>query len=96
MSLMHLDIELETGTVTATKSEFDLDVAVEMPGIEFGMPGPQGIPGPVGPEGPSGITKVLHGSDPNVPRPDATLVYWVGTVRPVYGDPDDLLLLKGA
>ena len=42
-----------------------------------------------------GLVKVTHGADPNVARPDAPLVYWVGTVTPVNADPDDLMLLKG-
>jgi len=52
--------------------------------------------GSVGPAGPPGVVKVNHGSDPNVARPDAPVVYWVGTVRPTYGLPDDLLMLKEA
>lgn len=55
------------------------------------------IPGPVGPTGPPGVTglvKVTHNADPNLPRPDAPLVYWVGTVQPIHADPDDLLLMK--
>ena len=51
----------------------------------------RGEPGPVGPPG---LVKVPHGADPNVPRPDAPLVYWVGSVQPVHADPDDLLMLK--
>ena len=84
--LAHLVIDLDTASV---------DVSTEAPGIEFGMPGPQGVPGPPGPTGPPGMEKVVHGADENVPRPDVPLVYWVGTVHPVYADPDDLLLLKG-
>lgn len=88
MSVMaHLVIDLDTASV---------DVSAEAPGVEFGVAGPQGVPGPPGPTGPAGIQKVVHGSDPNVPRPAVPLVYWVGTVHPVYSDPDDLLLLKGA
>lgn len=45
--------------------------------------------------GAPGIVKVNHGSDAAVARPDATLVYWVGTVEPINGEPDDLLMLKG-
>ena len=52
--------------------------------------------GPQGPPGPPGLQKVVHGSDPNVVRPDVPLVYWVGTVQPVNADPDDLLMLKEA
>lgn len=55
-----------------------------------------GPPGPAGPPGPPGVVKVVHGDDPDVPRPDAPLVYWVGTVLPNHGDPDDLLMLKEA
>ena len=59
-------------------------------------PGPQGPTGPTGPAGatgPAGVTKVTHGSDPDVARPSATIVYWVGSVEPVNGLPDDWLLL---
>jgi len=54
------------------------------------------IRGESGPPGPTGLEKVVHGSDPNVPRPDAPLVYWVGSVQPTHADPDDLLMLKEA
>lgn len=86
-SMAHLTIDLDTASVS---------VATEIPGVEFGMPGPQGVPGPPGPVGPTGLVKVTHGSNPNVFRPDAPLVYWVGTVQPIYADPDDLLMLKVA
>jgi hypothetical protein len=54
------------------------------------------ILGGMGPAGPPGVVKVNHGSDPNVARPDAPVVYWVGTVTPTYGLPDDMLMLKEA
>lgn len=53
-----------------------------------GKRGPQGIEGPEGPEGPQGPTgvstfvRVHHGSDPDVARPDALYVEWVGSVAP--------------
>ena len=54
-----------------------------------------GVPGPVGPPGPPGIVPVEHGADPNFPRPDAAIVYWIGSVQPANGYDYDLLLLKG-
>jgi hypothetical protein len=54
------------------------------------------IRGEPGPTGPAGLVKVTHGSNPDVLRPDAPLVYWVGSVQPVNADPDDLLMFKEA
>lgn len=53
-----------------------------------------GIPGDRGPQGDPGIVKVTHGSNANMARPSATIVYWVGTVQPLNALPDDLLMLK--
>lgn len=39
--------------------------------------------------GPAGIRIIQHGTDPNVARPDITVVYWQGTARPVNGLPTD-------
>lgn len=36
-----------------------------------------------------GMRIVLHGSNPDVPRPDVALVYWVGTALPSNGEPYD-------
>jgi hypothetical protein len=50
-----------------------------------GPQGPQGDVGPQGPQGPTGVStfvRVHHGSDPNVARPDALYVEWVGSVAP--------------
>lgn len=53
-----------------------------------GKTGPEGPTGPIGPEGPQGPTgvstfvRVHHGSDPDVPRPSAVYVEWVGSVAP--------------
>lgn len=44
-----------------------------------GKPGP---PGPPGPTGVSTFVRVHHGSDPNVARPNAVYVEWVGSVAP--------------
>jgi len=58
------------------------------------------IRGEPGPLGPPGLVKVAHGSNPYVERPvdsegrPIPLVYWVGSVQPLYADPDDLLMLK--
>lgn len=88
MTQTHLDIDLDTIQVLLTRGETDAEIGVDMPGVEIGIPGPQGPPGP------TGLIKVNHGADPNVARPDAPLVYWVGSVQPNNGFPDDLLLLK--
>jgi hypothetical protein len=53
----------------------------------------RGAPGPVGPPG---IQKVYHLANPNYPRPNIPIVYWIGSVQPVNADPDDLLMLKEA
>lgn len=48
----HLDIELETATAFVTRvADYDLDIHVEMPSVEFGVPGPQGPQGPGGSAG---------------------------------------------
>jgi hypothetical protein len=59
--------------------------------VEVLVPGVQGQPGPVGK---TGLEVVNHGADSLVARPDAPLVYWVGTVLPANGFPNDLLMLK--
>jgi hypothetical protein len=58
-----------------------------------GDPGSQGIPGPVGPSGPAGgpqgdpgpagVVILNHGTDGTIVRPDAPVVYWVGTALPL-------------
>ena len=40
------------------------------------------VPGPPGPTGVSTFVRVHHGSDPNVARPSALYVEWVGSVAP--------------
>ena len=51
-----------------------------------GKRGPVGpastVPGPPGPTGVSTFVRVHHGSDPDVARPDALYVEWVGSVAP--------------
>lgn len=47
-------------------------------------------PGPQGPAGIPGITVVSHGTDTAVARPNAPLVYWIGTARPANALPYDL------
>lgn len=57
-----------------------------------GLQGEQGIQGPTGPQGPTGVStfvRVHHGSDPNVPRPLAVYVEWVGTVAPLNATVED-------
>lgn len=49
---IHLDIELADATAAAIRvTDFDLDIAADMPSIEFGVPGPQGPQGPGGSAG---------------------------------------------
>jgi hypothetical protein len=81
-----LSIDLKTATATADAPSVGIAIAAPMPGIELGLPGPTGPPG---------LVKIVHGSDANVARPVAPLVYWVGTVQPLHALPDDLLMLKG-
>ena len=43
------------------------------------------VPGPQGPAGPTGVStfvRVHHGSDPDVARPSAVYVEWVGSIAP--------------
>lgn len=51
-----------------------------------GKRGPVGpastVPGPPGPTGVSTFVRVHHGSDPDVERPNALYVEWVGSVAP--------------
>lgn len=50
-----------------------------------GPEGPVGPEGPMGPQGPTGVStfvRVHHGSDPDVVRPSAVYVEWVGSVAP--------------
>lgn len=56
---IHLDIELADATVVVDRVEdYQLDLATDMPSIEFGVPGPSGPPGPPGPAGASTATQV--------------------------------------
>jgi hypothetical protein len=54
-----------------------------------GIQGEQGIEGPQGPTGVSTFVRVHHGSDPNVARPSALYVEWVGTVAPLNATVED-------
>ena len=54
-----------------------------------GEQGPQGPEGPQGPTGVSTFVRVHHGTDPNIPRPDALYVEWVGSVAPVNATVED-------
>lgn len=81
-----IEVDLGTQTVEVTSASFGLELATDMPSVELGVPGLTGPPG---------LVKVAHGANPNVARPTAPLVYWVGSVQPANADPDDLLLLKG-
>jgi hypothetical protein len=50
------------------------------------------VPGPEGPQGPTGVStfvRVHHGSDPNVARPTALYVEWVGSVAPTNATTED-------
>ena len=90
------DVEVleENGALTLLPGNADGVIELEIdpgPPLEVLIPGAQGVPGP---PGGTGMVKVNHGSNPNLARPDAPIVYWVGTVTPLHADPDDLLLLK--
>lgn len=58
-----------------------------------GKTGPaSNVPGPEGPQGPTGVStfvRVHHGSDPNVARPTALYVEWVGSVAPTNATTED-------
>ena len=86
-----IDIDLATATTVVAVSP-GMQIDVDLPSVGVGI----GMPGLTGPPGPTGLVKVTHGTDPNVARPDVPLVYWVGSVQPLNGDPDDLLMLKEA
>lgn len=73
----HIEIDLDTSAVMLTRDLPDVVLSTDMPGVSLG------VPGPTGPTGPTGIVMVHHGSDPNVARPDAPIVYWVGPALPV-------------
>lgn len=61
---------------TATSYSFQGNELVGVSFISDGAEGPQG------PTGESTFVRVHHGSDPDVPRPDALYVEWVGSVAP--------------
>lgn len=57
-----------------------------------GPEGPKGDTGDVGPEGPTGIStfvRVHHSTNPNVARPYAVFVEWVGSVAPINATTED-------
>lgn len=66
------DLEIEIGSILVT-GETGPDTVIEIP---TGDP----IPGP---EGQPGIVRVHHGTNANVARPDAAVVYWIGTAAPI-------------
>jgi hypothetical protein len=98
MNVPELVVDLDTFTAQlVTPAAYQVTLEVAMPGVVVGVPGSMGPMGPIGiqgPVGPAGLIKVNHGTDPDVARPSAPLVYWVGYVQPVNADPDDLLMLK--
>jgi hypothetical protein len=49
-----------------------------------GDTGPQGAPGVPGNVGPTGVQLVFHGTNPLVPRPSFSLVYWIGSAVPAH------------
>ncbi len=50
---------------------------------------PEGDKGDVGDTGVSTFVRIHHGNDPNVARPNALYVEWVGTVAPINGTTED-------
>lgn len=89
------DVVLTTGLPQVTVQADAPTVSIGVPG-QKGATGATGSQGPVGATGATGLVKVAHGANPNLARPSAPLVYWVGTVQPVHANPDDLLLLEGS
>lgn len=63
-----------------------------------GPPGDQGIQGDPGPPGATGVStfvRVHHQADPNVARPSALYVEWVGTQAPNNGTTEDTWIDTG-
>lgn len=57
-----------------------------------GRTGPRGPAGPTGPTGPTGVSTFVrshHGADPNVARPLAVFVEWVGSIAPLNATAED-------
>ena len=52
-------------------------------------PGPKGDKGDKGDVGTSTFVREHHGTDPNVARPDALYVEWVGSVAPLNATTED-------
>lgn len=50
--------------------------------VQTGRRGPQGIPGPRGLTGYSTMVRQKHDDNPDVARPDAIYVEWMGSVAP--------------
>lgn len=59
--------------------DHSLELVREDRTIDLAAPGPQGPPGP---SGPSGVAIVEHGASSGIARPDATVVFWYGSVEP--------------
>lgn len=57
-----------------------------------GPQGPEGEQGPQGLQGPTGVSTFVrshHSADPNVARPSALYVEWVGSVAPLNATTED-------
>lgn len=82
----HLDIDLDTEQVDVGFDLPTVDIGVQLPSVDIGVPG---LTGPPGLTGATGVEVVHHGNDPDVERPDAPLVYWVGAAQPNNALPTD-------
>lgn len=75
-----VQVHSRTPSLQVTRAENIVSIARD------GAPGITGAPGPAGPEGPAGdpgIGIVVHGDDPDFPRPDdPDPLVWQGTVMP--------------
>jgi len=85
-------IQLKTVERKIKLQHLEKDVIIKKVGPR-GLVGPIGpvstVPGPPGPTGESNFIRIIHGSDPNVARPTAFFVEWVGSVAPVNGTTED-------
>lgn len=66
--------------VTIQVSQAELPVTGKV--VDIPIPGPPGIPG---------IVRVHHGSSPDALRPNAPVVFWIGSVLPSNAAPWDWL-----
>ena len=84
------------GQLRLTKDSKSIKVVNRKQNIKLQHTGKTGpgsvIPGPPGPPGPTGVSTFVrshHGSNPDVARPNAIYVEWVGNVAPNHATTED-------